>query len=433
MFTKQQSINVITLGCSKNLVDSEVFMRQIEPYYTVVADSNGTSDIIVINTCGFINDAKEESIDTILSAVEAKKRGEVQKVIVAGCLSQRYKKELSEEIENVDGFYGVNELPQILQSLHVNYQKELVGERHLTTPKHYAYLKISEGCDRHCAFCAIPFIRGKHRSREMNSLVKETKFLASKGVKELILIAQDLTYYGLDLYGKRKLPELIRQLSAVEGIEWIRLHYAYPAGFPWELLDVMVENPKVCSYLDIPLQHVNSRILSAMKRGLDGAQTVEFVKKIREKIKHVAFRTTLIVGFPGETEEEFEELFQFVKTSRFDRLGVFAYSPEEGTSAYALHDDVSERVKQERMDRLMALQQEIALENNRKKVGKQFKVLIDKKEGEFYIGRTEFDSPEVDQEVLIEAASAQLQIGAFYPVTLTKADFFDLYGDIVKH
>ncbi len=430
MTRKKQRINIITLGCSKNLVDSEVFMRQVEKRYDVFADSNEATDIVVINTCGFINNAKEESINTILSAVEAKKRGEVKKVIVSGCLSQRYKMDLKNEINEVDGFYGVNELPEILKSLNIDYKKELVGERHLTTPKHYAYLKISEGCNRHCSFCAIPLIRGKHISRSIESLLNEAHFLASQGVKELILIAQDLTYYGLDLYGKRRLPQLVEQLSHIDGIEWIRLHYAYPAGFPTELLLTIADNPKVCNYLDVPLQHINSRLLDSMKRGLNGEKTRDFVKTVRQQVPGIAFRTTLIVGYPGETGEMFDELYAFVKQSRFDRLGVFTYSPEEGTSAFTLTNDIPQQVKHDRMEKLMDLQQNISLEINSKKVGETFKVLIDKKEGDFYVGRSEFDSPEVDQEILIPVSSQTLQVGNFYSVRITQADFFDLFGEM---
>ena len=422
-----QKINVITLGCSKNLVDSEVLMRQLDDRFKIVNDSDEESDIVVINTCGFIGDAKEESIDTILSAVEAKKEGKIQKVYVTGCLSQRYKKELENEIDQVDGFYGVNDLKKILNDLHVDYKKELVGERHLTTPKHYAYLKVSEGCDRSCSFCAIPLIRGKHLSVPEEALIKEAKFLASQGVKELLLIAQDLTYYGIDLYGKRTIDRLVNQLTSIEGIEWIRLHYAYPAGFPEALLEVMKNNPKVCNYLDIPLQHINDRILHSMKRGLDGAGTRKLIEKLKTKIPNVALRTTLIVGYPGETEAEFEELLQFVKESRFDRLGVFQYSEEEDTSAALLPDDVPPEIKQERADRIMMLQQEISLELNKEREGKIFKTIIDRKEGDYYVGRTEFDSPEVDNEVLI-SSDEKLEIGSFYPVLIEKGDFFDLYG-----
>lgn len=428
--TKKQKVNVVTLGCSKNLVDSEVLMRQLDGRYEVLNDSNDPADIMVINTCGFIQDAKEESVDMILSAIEAKKEGQLKKVIVTGCLSQRYKSELAEEMENVDAFFGVNDLPKILKTLEVDYKKELVGERHLTTPSHFAYLKISEGCDRHCAFCAIPLIRGKHLSKPFEAVVAEAEKLAAKGVKELLLIAQDLTYYGLDLYKKRRIAELITRLSEIDGIEWIRLHYAYPAGFPEDLLDVMNRNPKVCKYLDIPLQHISSRILQSMKRGLDGEKTRQLALSWREKVPGMALRSTFIVGYPGETEEEFRQLMDFITEIRFDRLGVFQYSPEENTAAYELPDDVPAEVKQEREDRLMQLQQQISLELNNEKVGKTFKVLIDKKEGDFYIGRTEFDSPEVDNEVLIPVDKATLHIGEFYKVTITRSDFYDLYGEV---
>ncbi len=429
MTQKTKKINVITLGCSKNLVDSEVLMRQLDSSYEIVNDSDDASDIIVINTCGFIGDAKEESIDTILSAVEAKKAGRAEKVLVTGCLSERYKKELKDELENVDGFYGVNDLPQILKELEVDYKKELIGERHLTTPSHFAYLKVSEGCDRSCAFCAIPLIRGKHLSQPEELLVKEAKFLASKGVKEILLIAQDLTYYGLDLYGKRTIARLVEKLSDIDGIEWIRLHYAYPAGFPEELLQLMNENPKVCKYLDIPLQHINDRILKSMKRGLGSDGTRRLVKAMKEKVPGVALRTTLIVGYPGETEEEFEELLDFISESKFDRLGVFTYSEEEDTSAFKLEDDVPEEIKQERLNRVMELQQGISLELNKQRVGRVFKTIIDRKEGDYFVGRTQFDSPEVDNEVLV-SSETPLSIGEFYHVTIDRADFFDLYGTV---
>jgi ribosomal protein S12 methylthiotransferase len=429
---KKKVVNVVTLGCSKNLVDSEVLMRQLDNRYEVVSDSNNPSDIMVINTCGFIQDAKEESIDMILSAVEAKKAGQLKKVIVTGCLSQRYKNELGEEMTGVDAFFGVNDLPQILQTLEVDYKKELVGERHLTTPSHFAYLKVSEGCDRSCAFCAIPLIRGKHVSKPFEELIAEAEKLAAKGVKELLLIAQDLTYYGLDLYKKRRIAELVQQLSEINGIEWIRLHYAYPAGFPEDLLKVMHENPKVCKYLDIPLQHISSRILESMKRGLDGEKTRQLALSWREKVPGMALRSTFIVGYPGETEEEFKQLMDFVHEMRFDRLGVFQYSPEENTAAFDLPDDVPAEVKQEREDRIMALQQEISLDLNNAKVGETFKVLIDKKEGDFYVGRTEFDSPEVDNEVLIPAENGKLEPGEFYNVKIIRSDFYDLYGEKVE-
>ncbi len=424
-----KKINVITLGCSKNLVDSEVLMRQLDSRYEILSDSDKESEIVVINTCGFIGDAKEESIDTILSAVEAKKAGKIEKVLVTGCLSERYKKELSGEIDHVDGFYGVNDLPQILKDLDVDYKKELIGERHLTTPSHFAYLKVSEGCDRSCAFCAIPLIRGKHVSEPEEKLLKEAAFLAQQGVKELLLIAQDLTYYGIDLYGRRTIAGLVDKLTAIKGIEWIRLHYAYPAGFPEELLQLMNDNSKVCKYLDIPLQHINDRILKSMKRGLGSEGTRKLVKTMKEKVPGVALRTTLIVGYPGETEEEFEELLEFVKESEFDRLGVFQYSAEEDTSAYSLEDDVPEKVKQERFERLMELQQDISLRLNKKREGKVFKTIIDREEGGYFVGRTEFDSPEVDNEVLISSGKP-LEIGKFYDVRIERADFFDLYGRV---
>ena len=429
MTHKAKKINVITLGCSKNLVDSEVLMRQLDSSYEIVNDSDDASDIIVVNTCGFIGDAKEESIDTILSAIEAKKAGRAEKVLVTGCLSERYKKELKDELENVDGFYGVNDLPQILKELEVDYKKELIGERHLTTPSHFAYLKVSEGCDRSCAFCAIPLIRGKHLSQPEELLVKEAEFLASKGVKEILLIAQDLTYYGLDLYGKRTIARLVEKLSDIYGIEWIRLHYAYPAGFPEELLQLMNENPKVCKYLDIPLQHINDRILKSMKRGLGSDGTRRLVKAMKEKVPGVALRTTLIVGYPGETEEEFEELLDFISEAKFDRLGVFTYSEEEDTSAFKLEDNVPEDIKQERLNRVMELQQGISLELNNERVGRVFKTIIDRKEGKYFVGRTQFDSPEVDNEVLV-SSEAHLSIGEFYNVTIERADFFDLYGTV---
>jgi ribosomal protein S12 methylthiotransferase len=422
-----KKVNVITLGCSKNLVDSEVLMRQLDNRFEILNDSDKDSDIVVINTCGFIGDAKEESIDTILSAVEAKKEGRVEKVFVTGCLSQRYKKDLEHEIELVDGFYGVNDLPEILKDLNVDYKKELLGERHLTTPGHYAYLKVSEGCDRSCSFCAIPLIRGGHVSVPEEELIREAEFLASQGVKELLLIAQDLTYYGIDLYGKRTVARLVEKLSKVNGIEWIRLHYAYPAGFPEDLLEVMNNNPKVCKYLDIPLQHINDRILRSMKRGLGSEGTRELVRKMKEKVPGVALRTTLIVGYPGETEQEFEELMDFVREARFDRLGVFRYSEEEDTAAADLEDDVPEEVKEERADRIMMLQQEISLELNKEREGKVFRTIIDREEGGYFVGRTEFDSPEVDNEVLI-TSDKPLKTGTFYEVLIEKADFFDLYG-----
>jgi ribosomal protein S12 methylthiotransferase len=431
MITKQK-VNVITLGCSKNLVDSEVMMKQLESRYHIEHDGLNPTDIIIINTCGFINDAKEESVDTILNALEMKAIGKTKKVFVTGCLSQRYKKDLTEELPEVDGFFGTSDLGAILKTLDVDYRHELYGQRLLTTPKHFAYLKISEGCNRNCAFCAIPLIRGQHQSIKMEDLVKEVEFLAAQGVKELLLIAQDLTWYGLDIYGKRVLPELLEEISKVEGIEWIRMHYTYPANFPVGLLKTMRDNPKVCAYLDMPLQHINSRILRSMKRGLGGQKTVDLLNKIKNEVPGIAMRTTLIVGFPGETEEEFQELMDFVESYRFDRLGVFTYSPEEGTSANLLEDDVPEEVKEDRKARLMELQQNISLALNQEKVGHTFRVIIDRKENDYYVGRTAFDSPEVDNEVMVDASIKDLAIGDFYRVKIQRADFFDLYGEVLN-
>jgi ribosomal protein S12 methylthiotransferase len=427
---QRHKINIITLGCSKNLVDSEVLMGQLRAANVdVVNDSDEPADIVVVNTCGFINDAKEESIDTILRYAEAKKDGRVGKVYVMGCLSQRYRKELEAEMLEVDGFYGVNDLPEILNALGVDYKKELTGERLLTTPSHYAYLKISEGCNKKCSFCAIPLIRGKHISRPIEDLIHEAALLAEKGVKELILIAQDLTYYGYDLYGKRKLASLLESLCKIEGIEWIRLHYAYPSDFPLELADVIRNNPKICNYLDIPLQHIGDEILKSMKRGVTGEKTRRLLKALREKNPGIALRTSLIVGYPDETDEHFEELKVFVKEQRFDRLGVFIYSPEENTSAWEIQDNVPEDVKQSRMEEIMEIQQEISLEKNQGKIGNEYKVLIDRKEGEYFVGRSEYDSPEVDNEILIESA-VTLITGNFYQVIIDRADYFDLYGTI---
>jgi ribosomal protein S12 methylthiotransferase len=428
---KKQSVNIITLGCSKNLVDSEVMMGQLGHKYEVRHDSNDPSDIVVINTCGFINDAKEESVDTILRAVESKKVGDISKVFVCGCLSERYKSDLKEEITEVDGFYGVNELDVILKDLEVDYKKELIGERKVTTPTHFAYLKISEGCNRTCSFCAIPLIRGRHKSKPKEQIIGEVKQLAAKGVKELLLIAQELTYYGVDIYNSRELPDLLNKISEVDGIEWIKLHYAYPHGFPEEVLQVMAENPKVCNYVDIPLQHISDRLLSSMKRHITAEKTYQLLDKIRSTVPDVALRTTLIVGYPGETDADFEELMDFVEKTRFDRLGVFQYSHEEHTGAFLLQDDVPDEVKQDRADRIMMLQQEISNDLNKAKEGKVFKTIIDRKEGDHYVGRTEYDSPEVDNEVLIAASGTELKIGEFYEVRVEKADFFDLYGEVV--
>ena len=430
--TTHHKVNIITLGCSKNIVDSEVLMGQLKAaQIDVVHESDEPSDVVVVNTCGFINDAKEESIDTILRYAAAKKAGQVGKVFVMGCLSQRYRKELEAEMLEVDGFYGVNDLPLILNDLGVDYKKELIGERQLTTPGHYAYLKISEGCNKKCSFCAIPLIRGKHVSRPMEELVHEASQLAAKGVKELILIAQDLTYYGYDLYKKKKLAELLGNLSEIEGIEWIRLHYAYPSDFPIEIANVISKNPKICNYLDIPLQHISDPLLRSMNRGVTSEKTYRLLELLREKNPGISIRTTLIVGYPYENEEHFEELKTFVKEQRFDRLGVFMYSPEEKTSAYYLHDSVPDDVKKGRMEEIMAIQQEISLEKNQEKVGMELKVLIDRKEGELYVGRSEFDSPEVDNEILV-SSPLPLQNGNFYNVVINRADYFDLYGTIVN-
>lgn len=431
---KKDKVSVITLGCSKNLVDSEVMMNQLQVGgYDVKHDkwSKGRN-IVIVNTCGFIDRAKEESINTILEYAEAKNKGKIEKLYVSGCLSHRYKENLEEEIPEVDAFFGTNELPRLLKTLKVDYKHELVGERLLTTPAHYAYLKISEGCNRTCSFCAIPLMRGKHVSRTIEDLVNEAKSLAAKGVKELILIAQELTFYGLDIYKKRRLPELLAELSKVEGIEWIRLHYAYPAQFPMEIIDAIRDNPKVCHYLDMPLQHASNRILTEMRRNITREDTIELIKTIRAKVPDIAIRTTMLVGFPGETEEDFESLKSFIEEMRFERLGVFTYSHEDSTRAHIAQDDVEEEVKQERAAELMSIQEEISRELNQQKVGNTYKVLIDRKEGGFFIGRTEFDSPEVDNEVLIDATKAYLRVGDFAQVHITSAEEFDLYGEVVS-
>ncbi len=430
-----KKINIITLGCSKNLVDSEYLMKQLETGgWTVVFDSNDLSaKVVIVNTCGFIADAKEESVFTIVSLVEAKQKGDIDKIFVMGCLSQRYKEDLKKELPEVDGFFGVNEMPEILTALNTNVSEEFLNRRLLTTPKHYAYLKISEGCSWGCSFCAIPLIRGKHVSKSMPELIEQAKWLAQNGVKEIILIAQDSTYYGKDIYGERRLPELMEKLSGIEGVEWIRLHYAYPTGFPDELLSVIASEPKVCKYIDIPFQHISDKVLKMMRRGITKEQTLELVKKIRQTIPDVAIRTTLLVGHPGEGEEEFNELVDFVKASRFERLGVFAYSEEEGTHSATYADEIPENVKQERVEKLMSIQREVSLENNRRRIGKSLKVIIDREEGEFYVGRSEFDSPEVDQEILIDKSlSRALVPGDFVLCTIENADDYDLYGKVIN-
>ncbi len=419
---------MITLGCSKNLVDSENLLGALKNKgLQVFHESREKADYVIINTCGFINDAKEESIDTILEYAEARKQGRIEKLFVCGCLSQRYKKELQSEIHNVDGFYGTDEVAAIISDLGFDPQKDLYGERVLTTPSHYAYMKISEGCDRSCSFCAIPIIRGRHVSRPVESLVSEAESLVSRGVKELILIAQDLSWYGIDLYKERRLPELLEQLASVEGLEWIRLHYAYPASFPKEVLKVMKDHDNICNYLDIPLQHISEHILRSMKRGAGSAETRKLVHEIRESIPDLALRTTMMVGYPGETDKDFRELMDFVRESRFERLGVFTYSPEEGTSSYTLKDDVPEALKQERMEELLALQQEISLEINQARIGKVYKVLIDGQEDNIMTGRTEYDSPEVDNEVIIRDLS--LKAGEFHNIQIRSASEFDLEGE----
>ena len=461
---RKPKINIVTLGCSKNKVDSERLAASLSHCYDIMHDSDKKSDVVIINTCGFIGDAKEESIDTILEYAELRKTNKIKKLYVMGCLSQRYRKDLQNEIHEVDGFFGVESVSLIAEDIldlemglgdgsrgrvseTENGNKRLFlkdsdnctdsatlpynHNRILSTPSHYAYLKISEGCNRRCAFCAIPLIRGEHVSVPMEDLIKEAELLAKKGVKELILIAQDLTYYGRDIDGQYHIVELVKRLLEIKEFEWIRLHYGYPQGFPDELFDMMNNEPRICNYIDLPLQHISTPILKNMRRGVDKEQTINFVKNARNRVPGIAFRTTFIVGFPGETEEQFEELCDFVREMKFERAGVFAYSAEEGTPAYEMEDDVPEEVKQERVDTIMAIQQNISLETNEKRVGTIEKVLIDRIEGDYYIGRTQYDSPEVDDEILISVDEAELNIGDFVNVKLTKADYFDLYGEIV--
>lgn len=430
---KKTKVNIVTLGCSKNLVDSEVLLTQLRGNgINAVHESNDDdASVVVINTCGFIDNAKQESIDTILRYVDAKEEGIVDKVYVTGCLSERYRDDLEKEIPDVDAWFGTRDLSRLLKVFKADYKTELVGERILTNPSHYAYLKISEGCDRPCSFCAIPLMRGGHLSRPIEELVLEAKNLAKKGTKELLLIAQDSTYYGLDLYKKRNLAELMLRLSDVEGIDWIRLHYAFPAGFPMDVLDVMAERPNICKYLDIPLQHGSTKILQTMRRGTTREKTEELLETIRTRVPGIAIRTTMISGHPGETQAEHEEMLRFIERSRFDRLGVFAYSHEENTHAHSMPDDVPADVKQERVDEIMELQQDISLSLNQQRVGKTLKVLIDRKEGGTFIGRTEFDSPEVDNEVILHSPNNYLRIGDFANVKIKSATEFDLTGDIV--
>ncbi len=427
---KKNKINVITLGCSKNVYDSEVLMGQLKANgKEVVHEEEG--NIVVINTCGFINNAKEESVNTILDFMQKKEAGEVDKVFVTGCLSERYKPDLQKEIPNVDAYFGTTELPGLLKALGADYKHELIGERLTTTPKNYAYLKIAEGCDRPCSFCAIPLMRGKHKSTPIEALVIEAEKLAANGVKELILIAQDLTYYGLDIYKKRNLAELLENLVKVEGIEWIRLHYAFPTGFPLDVLDVMNREPKVCNYLDIPLQHISDNILKSMRRGTTKEKTTKLIGQFREAVPNMTIRTTLIVGYPGETEENFQELKQWVQDMRFERLGCFTYSHEENTHAFNLEDDVPQEVKTDRANQIMEIQSQISWELNQQKVGQELKVVIDRKEGNYFVGRTEFDSPDVDNEVRIDATKTYLKTAEFVTVKITEAEDFDLYGEVI--
>lgn len=428
----KEKINIVTLGCSKNLVDSEVLLTQLkgnnkEAYH----QSNDINpDIVIINTCGFIDNAKQQSIDTILTYAKEKEEGNIKKLFVTGCLSERYKNDLESDIPEVDGFFGTRELPELLKTFEAKYRDDLIGERIVTTESHYAYMKISEGCDRPCSFCAIPLMRGKHVSKSMEQLVLETKNLVKNGVKEIMLIAQDSTYYGLDLYGKRVLPELLRKISDVEGLEWIRIHYAFPTGFPMEIIEVMKERKNICNYLDIPLQHGSSRMLKLMRRGTTREKTDTLIKNIREINPEISIRTTLIAGHPGETDEDFEEMYDFVEKNKFDRLGIFTYSHEEGTHAHSMDDDVPETVKRRRSNKIMALQQKVSIENNKKHIGKTMKILIDRRDAKNYYGRTEFDSPEVDNEVIIPAMDSHLRIGDFVDIKITGAKEYDLIGEI---
>ncbi len=425
---KKNVINVVTLGCSKNVYDSEVLMGQLLANKKEVVHE-GEGNVVVINTCGFIANAKEESVNTILEYVQRKEAGEIDKVFVTGCLSERYKPDLQKEIPNVDAYFGTSDLPSLLKALGADYKHELIGERLTTTPKNYAYLKIAEGCDRPCSFCAIPLMRGKHKSTPIEELVVEAQKLAANGVKELILIAQDLTYYGLDLYKKRNLAELLLELVKVEGIEWIRLHYAFPTGFPMDVLEVMQANPKICNYIDIPLQHISDPILKSMRRGTTQAKTTKLLEDFRQAVPNMAIRTTLIVGYPGETEDDFQTLKQWVSEMRFERLGCFTYSHEENTHAYLLEDNVPEEVKQNRAAEIMDLQSQISWELNQDKIGKTMRCIIDRKEGAYFVGRTEFDSPDVDNEVLVDAAKHYLKIGEFVNLKITEASDFDLYAE----
>ncbi|SFF31658.1 30S ribosomal protein S12 methylthiotransferase RimO [Thermoflexibacter ruber] len=430
---KKDKINIITLGCSKNVVDSEVMLTQLKGNNLNATHESQKDDanIIIVNTCGFIERAKQESIDTILRFADAKEEGKIDKLYVVGCLSERYKEDLQKEIPIVDAYFGTRELPALLKKFKADYKHELLGERVITTSKHYAYLKISEGCDRPCSFCAIPLMRGKHISKSIEDLVLEASNLAKNGVKELILIAQDLTYYGLDLYKERALADLLKRLSDVQGIDWIRLQYAYPSGFPLEILDIMAERENICKYLDMPLQHGSTKMLKVMRRGITREKTEELIATIRQKVPNIALRTTLIAGHPQETEQDHAEMLQFVEKMRFDRLGVFPYSHEDNTHSFTMIDDVPEEIKEERASEIMEVQQEISTQLNQEKIGKTFKVLFDRKEGNHFIGRTEFDSPEVDNEVLVDAKSNYVRLGDFAQVRITDAEEFDLFGEVV--
>ena len=430
-----KKINVITLGCSKNVVDSEHLMAQLEAAgYELSIDSDSTdAKVVVINTCGFIGDAKKESIDTILSAVQAKEEGLIERLFVIGCLSERYADELREEIPEVDEYFGVNDWPDIVAALGAEHKSSLETERVLTTPSHYAYLKIAEGCNWHCGYCAIPLIRGKHTSVPMEQILEEAQKLAERGVKELIIIAQDTTYYGIDLYGRRRLADLLTELCKIKGIEWIRLHYAYPTAFPDDVIEVMAREKKICKYLDIPFQHISDKMLSAMKRRHTKAEAMELIKRLREQIPDIVLRTTLLVGYPTETQEDIDELEAFVREVRFERLGVFPYSEEEGTySAEKLTDDVAEEEKERRAARIMQIQEQISLENNLKRVGQTMRVIVDGRQGNYYVARSQYDSPEVDQEILIPAEKRRLRRGCFYDVLITDAEDYDLFGEVIN-
>ena len=430
--TKKNKVNVITLGCSKNVWDSEVLMGQLKAnnYDVVHEEDQSDAGTVIINTCGFIDNAKQESIDTIIQFSEAKEQGLINKLYVTGCLSERYKDDLKEELPEVDEYFGTRNLKELLATLKADYKKELVGERLLTTPKHFAYFKIAEGCDRPCAFCAIPLMRGKHKSTPIEELVNQAKNLAAKGTRELILIAQDLTYYGLDIYKERKLAELLQELVKVDGIDWIRLHYAYPSGFPMDVLDVMAKSDKICNYLDMPLQHATDKMLKSMRRGITRAKSDQLIKDIRAKVPGIALRTTLIVGYPGETEEDFEELCDWVREMRFERLGAFTYSHEENTHAYSLEDDVSAEEKEFRVNTIMDIQREISLKHNQSLIGKELRVLVDRVDGGNFVARSEFDSPEVDNEILIDKED-YLRVGDFVNVKITDATEYDLYARVI--